>query len=184
MNQTNLCAISDFSKDRIHAFYFQKWDTSKFLVGNIIQKDSEGGILLGLLDPAGKSDGFLSCNLSAMYRIEYDTAYLQQFLNAEIQCIPVLDHTCWGTLLHHALKSKIAIQLLDCNGKYILANGFVINFTEKMILLQQIRKNGTIGAVRKFQKQKVGFIFCGTESELALMQQCQRVEGNERYDHI
>lgn len=166
-----------------YAFYLRKKEPSRFLVGQVLQQDDRKELLLRLIAPDGTADGFLLFPIACAYRIEQDSQYLHPLEQTATQHDAMLqpEETAWNTLLSYAKEQRVAVQLRDREWKR-LSSGFVTNFTAHNIVVQRIRKNGEIGQSRSYGKNRVAFLFCGSESEVSLMHQYQEAQHERSHD--
>ena len=164
-------------EEKLYAFYLRESYPSHFFVGEMIQRDWNNEILIKLIAPDGASDGFLLFSFACAYRIEKDSIYLRALENKvkHNQIIINFGETAWDTLLRYAKEQEIAVQLRDRKWKR-LVSGFVVDFTAQNMIVQRIKKSGKIGQSRSYRRERIGFLFCGSDSEIALMHLYQETQ--------
>lgn len=163
----------------IYAFYIRKDEPSRFLAGRVAQWEQSGETLVRLIAPDGTSDGLLLFNIACAYRMEHDSLYLQQLEKiATGDNSTISGETAWDTILCYAKDQEIAVQLRDQNFRR-LTSGFVVHFTNQNVAVQRIKNNGRIGQSRSFRRENIRFLFCGSDSEIALMRQYQEIQDED-----
>ncbi len=150
------------------AFYHKKKHPSQFLVGVVIHWEKASNVLIELIDQKGRSDGLLFLCISDVYRMEINSIYLNRISihtkNTDINKIG--DN--WDTILCYAKDQKIAVQLQDHNGRRIVT-GIVLGYTKSYVCVKAIRNNGIPGRIYCLQRISIGFLFCGSRSEISRM---------------
>ena len=74
----------------------------------------------------------------------------------------------WNAILNYAKIGKDAVKIQDHNGR-TLAIGLVINYTNSSVYMQAIQSNGKLGRICCLQRVSIGFLFCGSRSEISRM---------------
>lgn len=174
--ESNYNSLLQIQEGAIYAFYIREDEPSRFLAGRVAQWEQSGEALVRLIAPDGTPDGLLLFNIACAYRVEYDSRYLQQLEKIAVgDILTISGETAWDTLLRYAKDHKIAVQLRDQNFRR-LTSGFVVHFTNQNVAVQRIKNNGRIGQSRSFRRENIRFLFCGSDSEIALMRQYQEVQ--------
>lgn len=150
------------------AFYHKKEYPSQFLVGVVIHWEKASNVLIELIDQKGRPDGFLLFCISDIYRMEVNSIYLNRInIHARNIIINKIGDN-WSTILCYAKNQKIAVQLQDHNGKRIVT-GIVLGYTDSYICVKAIKGNGRPGEIYCLQRISIGFLFCGSRSEISRM---------------
>lgn len=150
------------------AFYHKKEYPSQFLVGVVIHWEKASNALIELIDQKGRSDGLLLFCISDIYRMEINSIYLNKInIHAKNMDITKTSDN-WDTILCYAKDQKVAVQLQDHNGRRIVA-GIVLEYTDSCVCVKAIRSNGRTGKIYCLQRISIGFLFCGSRSEISRM---------------
>ena len=152
----------------LYSLYHKKGDTSRFLVGVIIRWEKSGDILIELIDKDGSHDGFLLFCISDIYRIEVNCIYLRRLDVQRNGSFNFKKTDNWNAILNYAKIGKDAVKIQDHNGR-TLAIGLVINYTNSSVYMQAIQSNGKLGRICCLQRVSIGFLFCGSRSEISRM---------------
>lgn len=157
------------------ALYAREANTEAFLVGSVIQYSLDGALLLQLIGPDGTPDGFLAGSIREFYRIEMDSIYLRGLEAPPIQWTPRGEEQALDALLGYAKQTQKAVQLCGLSVRK-LASGMVLDHTGKRVTVQTLHRDGSPGRIVTFRKQSIRYLFCGTDTEAALLRAYQ--EGN------
>lgn len=132
----------------------------------IIRWEKSGDILIELIDKDGRPDGFLLFCISDIYRIEINCIYLRRLDIQRKKRIDFRKTDNWNSILDYAKIRKDTIKIQDHNGRTLVI-GLVINYTNSSIYMQAIQSNGKLGRICCLQRISIGFLFCGSRSEIS-----------------
>lgn len=167
-------------KGDLCSLYHKKEEPSLFLVGIVTHLEETGNILVTLIDKGGAQDGLLLISALCIYRVEVGSTYLKSIKWIEDTRLQVpLKNKAWTSLLQYAKSQKIAVQAQSYNGRK-LAIGFVAHYTDLSLDIQVIHCSGRVGKICHLQRRMIGLLFCGTESEISLMNRYAEVKNHRK----
>ena len=139
------------------SFYCISERPDVFFVGKLLRKD-ENEALFALTSTDGKPDGFCLCPLTRIFRVEWDSNYLNSLSITEdsFECIPCAD-SCWNTFAEFVCKNHMTFCRYRRTGKQFLR---AIQHDNSQILAIPLRRDGTPGSEVVLRRRNEEVLLC------------------------
>lgn len=157
------------SLKHITSVYTNEENTSKFSMGFILDV-TDTHLLLGMITPYGRYDGFSVKGLETVYRLEHGGNYHAKLFKLYTEYNQMHNEVCTSEgpirgLINHAKQNNLIITIELFESGLDDAQGFVESVDNGFLTMRIVDENGRKDGESIFEISSISYISCDSENE-------------------